>query len=149
MYSVGTMHRYCCRPVKRLRWNSMKFHLNLVTGRQQYRCIVCTNAVHTAKKCSWRWASLSPEICRADSNRSIKRSINENCCIWLVAYIVVLMMHGLTNAKVVLMMHGLTNAKVYIASVALLLFPLLLLYMPCVKNHCIQMCVKVVYCIHN
>ena len=52
-----------------------------------------------SQKCSWRWASLSPETSRADSNRSIKRSINENCCILLVAYIVVLMMHGLTNVK--------------------------------------------------
>jgi len=52
-----------------------------------------------SQKCSWRWASLSPETCRADSNKSIKRSINENCCIMLVAYIVVLMMHGLTNVK--------------------------------------------------
>jgi len=55
----------------------------------------CTRAVYTVKKCSWRWASLSPETCRADSNRSI----NENCCILLVAYIVVLMMHGLKNIK--------------------------------------------------
>ena len=47
------------------------------------------------KRCSWRWASLSPETCRADSNRSIK----ENCGILLVPYIVVLMMHGLTNVK--------------------------------------------------
>ena len=33
IYSFGTMHRYCCRPVTR-------FHLKLVAGRQQYRCIV-------------------------------------------------------------------------------------------------------------
>jgi len=37
-----------------------------------------------SQKCSWRWASLSPETCRVDSNRSI----NQNCCILLVAYIV-------------------------------------------------------------
>jgi hypothetical protein len=43
-----------------------------------------------SQKCSWRCASLSPETCRADSNISIKRSINENCCIWLVAHIVLL-----------------------------------------------------------
>ena len=43
-----------------------------------------------SQKCSWRWASLSPETCRIDSNRSIERSIKENCCILLVAYIVVL-----------------------------------------------------------
>jgi hypothetical protein len=79
-----TMHRYCCRSV--------------TTGRQQYRYIV-PKVVYTVKKCSWRWASLSPETCRADSNGWIKRSINENCCILLVAYIVILMMHGLTNVK--------------------------------------------------
>ena len=65
------------------------------TGRQQYRCIV-SNCIYS-QKCSWRWASLSPETCRADSNRPIKMSINENVCIMLVAYIAVLMIHGLTN----------------------------------------------------
>ena len=34
------MQRYCWRPVTKLRSNSIEFHLNLVTGRQQYRCIV-------------------------------------------------------------------------------------------------------------
>ena len=48
----------------------------------------------TVKKCSWRWASLSPETCRADSNRSIKRSINGIFCILLVAYIDALMYLG-------------------------------------------------------
>jgi hypothetical protein len=52
-----------------------------------------------SQMCSWRWTSLSPETGRTDSNRWIKRSLNENCCILLVAYIVVLMMHGLTNVK--------------------------------------------------
>ena len=31
--AFGTMNRYCCRPVTRLRWNSVEFHLNHVTGR--------------------------------------------------------------------------------------------------------------------
>ena len=55
---------------------------------QQYRCIV-PKALYTVKKCSWGWASLSPETCRAD----LKRSMNGICCI------VVLMMHDLTNIK--------------------------------------------------
>jgi len=42
------------------------------TGRQQCRCIV-PKAVHTVKKCSWGWANLSPETCRAE----LKRLINE------------------------------------------------------------------------
>jgi len=72
----------------------------------------CTKAVYTVKKCSWRWASLSPETCRADSNTSVIRSINENCYIWLVAYIIALMMHGLTNLNVSLRIRGLFNDPV-------------------------------------
>ena len=64
-------------------WDGTQVHLNLVTGRQQYRCTV-PKAVYTVKKCYWRWASLSPETCRAE----LKRSINGICCILLVAYIV-------------------------------------------------------------
>jgi len=45
--------------------------------------------------CSWGWASLTPETCRA----GLKRSINGICCILLVAYIVVLMKRSLTNIK--------------------------------------------------
>jgi len=48
----------------------------------------CTKSCIYSQKCSWRWASLSPETCRADSNISIRRSIYENCCILLLAYIV-------------------------------------------------------------
>jgi len=55
----------------------------------------CTKAVYTIKKCSREWMSLLPETCRAD----LKRSINGICCILLVAYIIVLMTHGLTNIK--------------------------------------------------
>ena len=58
--------------------------------------------VYAVKKCSWRWAILSPVTCRVDLKRSIKISINENCCIFFVAYIVVLMMHGLRNVKNIL-----------------------------------------------
>ena len=39
-------------------------------------------AVYTVKNCSWGWASLSPETCRAD----LKSSINEICCILLVCF---------------------------------------------------------------
>jgi len=44
-------------------------------------------------------ATNSSETCAADSNRSIKRSINKNCCILLVVYIIVLVVHGLMNVK--------------------------------------------------
>ena len=60
----------------------------------------CTKIVYTVQKYSGGWASLSTETCRANSNRSIKRSINGNCCILLLAYIAVLMMHGLTNVNI-------------------------------------------------
>ena len=49
------------------------------------RCIVPI-AVYTVKKCSWGWASLSPETCRAD----LKISIKGTCSILLVAYNVIL-----------------------------------------------------------
>jgi hypothetical protein len=80
-----------------------QFHLNLVTYRQQYRCMELISSISTlspvgsnigaiyhsckySQKCPCRWASLSPETCRADSNRLITISINENCCILFVAY---------------------------------------------------------------
>jgi hypothetical protein len=64
----------------------LTFHLNRGTGRQQCRCIV-PKAVYTVKKCSWGWANLSPETCRAE----LKRLKNgKSCCILLVIYIVVL-----------------------------------------------------------
>ena len=86
IYSFGTMHRYCCRPVTSLRRNC------------SYIVALYQSCIYS-QKCSWRWVKLSPETCRADSNRSIKRSIKENYCILLVAYIVVLMTHSLTNVK--------------------------------------------------
>ena len=71
---------------------------DIAAGRQQYRRVV-PKTVYRVKKCSWRWASLSPETCTADLKIPIKRSINGICCILLVAYVFVLMMHGLTNVK--------------------------------------------------
>ena len=65
-----TTPRYCCRPVTPVGSN---------IGALYQSCIY-------SQKCSWRRACLSPETCRADSNRSIKRSINENCCTLSVAY---------------------------------------------------------------
>ena len=50
------------------------------TGRQQCRCIV-PKAVYTVKKCSWGWANLSPETCRADLKRLINEKVVASC--WL------------------------------------------------------------------
>ena len=75
-----------------------------------------------SQKCSWRWASLSPATCRADSNRSIKRSINENYCILLVAYIVVCNVY-LEDSSI-----SLRNGPLLLKMVALLHINVLLLY---------------------
>jgi hypothetical protein len=99
IYTFGTIHRYCCN----------------ISALYQ-TCIY-------SLKCSWWWAILSPETCRADSNRSIKRSINEKCCILLVAYIIVLIMHILTNFKfrnyLYLFLWGLSHLEKHIAWEAL------------------------------
>ena len=50
------------------------------TVRQQCRCIV-PKPVYTVKKCSWGWANLSPETCRAELKRLIKE---KSYCILLV-----------------------------------------------------------------
>jgi hypothetical protein len=56
------------------------------------RCIV-PKAVYTVKKCSWGWENLSPETWFKKINKW------KSCCILLVAYIVLLVMHGHTNIK--------------------------------------------------
>jgi len=62
-----TMHRYCCcRPV----------------GSSNIGAL-CIQLYIQSQDCSWRWASLSPETCRAD----LKRSTNGICCILLVTHI--------------------------------------------------------------
>ena len=96
--AFGTMHRHCCRPVPRLRWKSVpsqpwhrsssisivapvNFHLNRGISRQQCRCIV-PKAVYTVKKCSWGWANLWPETCRAELKRLINEKVVAYC--WLL-----------------------------------------------------------------
>jgi hypothetical protein len=44
----------------------------------------CTRSCICSQKCSWGWANLTLETCKAD----LKRSINGICFILLVAYIV-------------------------------------------------------------
>ena len=61
-------------------------------GRQQCRCIV-PKAVYTVKKCSWGWANLSPETCRAELKKINKR---KSFGILLVIYIVVQKSYGYT-----------------------------------------------------
>ena len=59
-------------------WDGTPFHLN--RDRQQCRYIA-PKAVYTIKKCSWGWANLSPETCRAELIRSINEKVVESC--WL------------------------------------------------------------------
>ena len=44
------------------------------TGRQ-YCPFIVPKAVYTVKKCSWRWGNLSPETCRADLKKLIKKRL--------------------------------------------------------------------------
>ena len=82
-YTVfGTMHRHGCLPVS-------QWHPSAASW-----CIV-PKAVYIVKKCSWGWANLSPETCRADLKNNNRR---KSCCILLVAYIVVVM-HAHTNVN--------------------------------------------------
>ena len=65
------MHRQCCRPVPRLRWNwRSQFHLNR----------------GTVKKCSWGWANLSPETCRAELKRLINEKVVASCWLFTSLY---------------------------------------------------------------
>jgi len=69
-------NRYCCLLASK----QTAVSVTRSSGRQQYQCIV-PKAVRTVRKCSWGWASLSTEICRA----YLKRSISGICCIfWLL-----------------------------------------------------------------
>ena len=85
--AFGTLHRLCCRPVVRFRWN-ISSNSTCATGRQQRRCIV-PKAVYIVKKCSWGWANLSPEICWADLKRLIKEKVVVYC--WLFTSLVSLL----------------------------------------------------------
>ena len=57
-----------------------QFHLNRGAGQQQCRFIV-PKAVYMVKNCSWGWANLSPETCRADLKRLINEKVSASC--WL------------------------------------------------------------------
>ena len=77
--AFGTMHRHCCQQVPWLRWNfvpSQPWHLSAAVPMH------CTKSCVYSQKCSWGWANLSPETCRAD----LKRLINERL-LHLVGYL--------------------------------------------------------------
>ena len=59
-------------------WYGTEFRPN----RRQHRLFIVPKAVHTIRKCSWGWANLSPETCRAE----LKRLINETV-LHLVGYL--------------------------------------------------------------
>ena len=71
-------------------WDGTQFHLrlNLFAGRQQlYQKLYIQSKITPA----------GGRVCHPKHVDWLKRSINGICCILLVAYFVVLMMHGLTN----------------------------------------------------
>ena len=67
----GTMHRHCCRPVPRLRWNSSISTVAPVGSRGG----ALYQKLYIVKKCSWWWANLLPETCWADLNRLINEKV--------------------------------------------------------------------------
>ena len=75
-----------------------QFHLNRGTGRRQCQCIV-PKAVYTVKKS----APEDGRNCRPKHVGLIKKiNKGKSCCIWLVNYIVVLVVHSHTNVKAIL-----------------------------------------------
>jgi len=87
--TFGIMHRYCCQPVTGLRWSSIST-LSPVGSN--------IGALYQKLYIQSKSAPEDGRVCRRKHVEPIlKRSINGICCILLVAYVVVLMMHGLTN----------------------------------------------------
>ena len=52
------------------------------------RCIV-PKAVYTVKKCSYGWANLSPETCRAELKRLINEKVVGSCWLFTSLYYIV------------------------------------------------------------
>jgi hypothetical protein len=76
---------------------------NFAHLQEHFDCIYsfleqCTDSrkLYIQSKCSLRRAKLSPKTCKASIKGSIK---NEICCILLVTYITVQVMHGHMNIK--------------------------------------------------
>ena len=55
------------------------------TDRQQCRCTV-PKAVYTFKKCSWGWANLSSETCRAELKRLKNEKVFASCWLFTSFY---------------------------------------------------------------
>ena len=87
--AFGTMH---CNDKLQLKvfWH-VSSHVKILF----YHYSALYKELYIQSNCSWGWASLLPETCRAD----LRRSINGICCILLAAHIVALMTHCLTNIK--------------------------------------------------
>jgi hypothetical protein len=70
-----TMYRLCCLlPTGDTDWMELSSNQSVspVDSRQQSRYIV-PKKLYIQSKCSWRWANLSPETCRASLKESIKQ----------------------------------------------------------------------------
>jgi hypothetical protein len=65
--AFGTMHRHCCRQA------AVSVH--------------CTKScIYSQKMCSWGWANLSPETCRAELNKLIKEKVVASCWLFTTLY---------------------------------------------------------------
>jgi hypothetical protein len=94
-------------------WDGTDFRLNRGTGRQQYRCLI-PKAVYTVKKCSWGWANLSPEKCRAE----LKRWINEKVVAYFWLFTSLLLCAQFMHQKFETYSHGTKNQETTVTSSA-------------------------------
>ena len=123
--AIVTMHRHCCRPVPRLRWNLRSIstvapvgisvgalyqklyiqsksapedgricrpkHGTSVPSQPWHRSaavsVHCTKSCIQVKKCSWGWANLSPETCRAELKRLINEKVVASFWLFTSAYL--------------------------------------------------------------
>ena len=76
--TFATMHRHCCRSVSRLRWNVSSTSTVAPVGSSVGALY---QKLYISSKCSWGWANLSPEICRAELKRLINDKVVASC--WL------------------------------------------------------------------
>ena len=85
----GTMNRYCCRPVIRLRWSSVGSNIG---GLYKKLYIQSKSAPEDGRVCR------SKHVKQIQIS-SIKRSINENCCFLLFADIIELSKFNPSDAE--------------------------------------------------
>ena len=84
----------------------LQFHLVHDIDRQQHRWTI-SEAVNTVE-CSWWWAKISTETCRADCLQINKQKI---CILLVIDYEIILTMDGHTNIKILILVQVLREQK--------------------------------------